>query len=66
MDSCESLTDARVFSPQLYRRAASAMVEFEAAMRDLCDDGGDAPIERMRSAAQAVMKLSARVLIELE
>jgi hypothetical protein len=66
MDSCENLSDVRAFSSQLRLRAASAIVEFEGAISDLSTDGNDAQRERMRSAAETMMKLSARVLIELE
>jgi hypothetical protein len=66
MNSHENLRHSRVSSSQFRRRAASAIVEFEAAMSDLSEDGDDVQRARMRSAAEAIMKLSARVLIELE
>jgi hypothetical protein len=66
MDSHENLTHPRVFSSQFRRRAAAAIVEFEGAIRDLSEDGDDVQRARLRSAAEAIMKLSARVLIELE
>jgi hypothetical protein len=66
MNTNENLTDTSVFSSLLRRRAAWTIAEFEAAMRDLCEYGDDVQRERMRSAAEAIMKLSARVLIELE
>ena len=66
MDAYENLTDARILSSHLRRRAASMIAEFEAAMSDLSEDGNDVQRAQMRSAAEAIMKLSARVLIELE
>ncbi len=66
MYSYEHHQSARVFSSPIRRRAASMIAEFEAAMGDLSEDGDDVQRERMRSAAQEMMKLSARVLIELE
>ena len=66
MDLYEHFTDTRGLSPLLRRRADSVIAEFEAAISDLAQDGNEAQRERMRSAAETMMKLSARVLIELE
>ncbi len=66
MNTNENLVVAKIVSAPFQRRAASTIVEFEAAMRNLAEDWDDDQVDRMRSAAEAIMKLAARVLIELE
>jgi hypothetical protein len=66
MDAYEHFADARLLSSHLRRRADSMIAEFEAAIGGLSEDADDVQRERMRSAAKAIMKLSARILIELE
>ncbi len=66
MDSRESLTGSKIFSSHLRRQASLATAEFEAAMIGLSAGGDEFQLERVRAAAEELMKLSARVLIELE
>jgi hypothetical protein len=66
MNSHKDVTHPRVLSSQFRRQAATAIAEFEGAIRDLSEDGDDAQRERMQSAAEAIMIVSARILIELE
>jgi hypothetical protein len=56
----------RWLSDALLNNAEDAAIEFTDALRALPDNGTPAAEARLRAAVDAIMRISARVLIELE